>query len=124
MHDGAIEAHSDGPGRGSEFVVRLPLAIDQRLGRSRESPAHVGEQGEHALSTVSERKRILVVDDNIDAAESLARVLRIQEHEVFVAHDGLAALAAANRLEPDVIFLDIGLPSWMGWRWPDGFGNG
>ena len=114
MHHGAIEARSEGPGRGSEFVVRLPLAIDQRLGRGPESPAHAGEQGEHAVPTASERKRILVVDDNIDAAESLARILRLNEHEVHVVHDGLAALSAAGRLEPDVIFLDIGLPKLDG----------
>ena len=60
------------------------------------------------------RERILVVDDNVDAAESLSRMLRLQEHEVLMAHDGLAALAAARSMNPDVVLLDIGLPELDG----------
>jgi CheY-like chemotaxis protein len=69
-----------------------------------------GGDDEQALA----HKRILIVDDNVDAAESLSRMLQLQEHEVLVAHDGLAALAAAERLNPDVVLLDIGLPKLDG----------
>jgi PAS domain S-box-containing protein len=103
MHDGDIEARSQGPGRGSELVVRLPIAHDRMI-------------ADRAAGGASESRpeRILVVDDNVDAAESLSRVLRLQAHEVRVAYDGLAALAAARDMNPDVVLLDIGLPEMDG----------
>jgi PAS domain S-box-containing protein len=109
MHQGTIEAHSEGPGRGSEFVVRLPLAdraVDAEAGEGltpvAEAPVPTAES--------SRRKRILVVDDNVDAAESVSRLLRTRQHEVMVVHDGVAALAAADQMNPDVVLLDLGLP--------------
>jgi len=119
MHDGQIEARSGGPGRGSEFIIRLPLAIDQldeHAAPARE-PAAQGESlmpPEHALDHALEHRRILIVDDNVDAAESLSRLLRLQEHEVLVAHDGPSALTAAERMKPDIVLLDIGLPKMDG----------
>jgi len=108
MHDGDIEARSEGAGRGSELVVRLPIAEDDR--------AIVDGAGAGARETARgpRPERILVVDDNVDAAESLSRLLRLQAHEVRVAYDGLAALAAARDMNPDVVLLDIGLPELDG----------
>jgi CheY-like chemotaxis protein len=106
MHNGAIEARSEGPGCGSEFVVRLPIAISPHIGDA----AAAAEPEAAGLRP----KRILVVDDNVDAAEILSRTLRVQGHEVLVAHDGLAALAAAQEMNPDIVLLDIGLPKLNG----------
>jgi PAS domain S-box-containing protein len=110
MHHGEIEARSDGPGRGCEFVVRLPMAIALEAGDA--PPA--GAAGGDPSPQRPRPERILVVDDNVDAAESLCRILRLQQHEVLVAHDGLAALAAARDMNPDVVLLDIGLPKLDG----------
>jgi PAS domain S-box-containing protein len=107
MHDGDIEARSEGPGRGSELVVRLPLAAERTI-------ADGVLAGDRDPSDGPRRERILVVDDNVDAADSLSRVLRMQAHEVRVAYDGLAALAAARDMNPDVVLLDIGLPKMDG----------
>jgi PAS domain S-box-containing protein len=108
MHDGEIEARSEGPGRGSELVVRLPIADEDRpVPEGAVVRAGAGEDRPRP-------ERILVVDDNVDAAESLSRLLRLQAHEVRVAFDGLAALAAARDMKPDVVLLDIGLPKMDG----------
>src|SRR5262249_27938128 len=87
MHHGTVEAHSLGLGRGSEFVVRLPLTT---LKHEEPSESEKGEQPQRAAS--SSGQRLLVVDDNKDAADSLAMLLRLQGHEVRVAYDGSAAL--------------------------------
>jgi CheY-like chemotaxis protein len=108
MHEGDVEARSEGPGRGSELVVRLPLAGDDRM--IADGPARVAP----VAASGSRPERILVVDDNVDAADSLSHVLRLQAHEVRVAYDGLAALAAARDMKPDVVLLDIGLPAMDG----------
>ena len=108
MHDGDIEARSAGAGCGSELVVRLPIAEDDRTIGDGAAP------GAHDAARGPRPERILVVDDNVDAAESLSRLLRLQAHEVRVAHDGLAALAAARDMNPDVVLLDIGLPKLDG----------
>jgi len=108
MHDGDIEARSEGAGRGSELVVRLPIADDHR------AIADGAAAGARDAARGSRPERILVVDDNVDAAESLSRLLRLQAHEVRVAYDGLAALAAASDMNPDVVLLDIGLPELDG----------
>jgi PAS domain S-box-containing protein len=108
MHDGEIEVRSAGVGCGTELVVRLPVAADARtIGDSAVPVAH-------NLARRERPERILVVDDNVDAAETLSRLLRLQAHEVRVAHDGLAALAAASDMNPDVVLLDIGLPKLDG----------
>ena len=110
MHGGRVTAHSEGPGQGSEFVVRLPAIAGGPGGR--DGPSRLPR-----TETASERprRRILVVDDNRDAADSLARYLaRAMGQRVEVAYDGPEALEAAEAFRPDVILLDIGLPGMDG----------
>jgi signal transduction histidine kinase len=104
LHGGTVTAHSEGLGLGSEFVVRLPAI--EGPGRS------VADQP--AGSSVLARRKILVVDDNADAAESLAALLSIGGHETRMAHDGPEALQQAERFHPDIVFLDIGMPTLDG----------
>ena len=106
MHGGSVEARSEGPGRGARFVARLALA-DSRVGERDEEPAH-GPAGASL--------RVLIVDDNRDAAESLARLLEISGHDVRVASNGAAAVAEATSVRPDVVVLDIGLPGMDGYE--------
>jgi len=107
MHGGTVEAHSQGPGQGSELIVRLPvLQAAAEEGR----PAD-GDESNGVLA----RRRILVADDNADAAESLATLLALYGNEVRTAQDGLEAVAAAAELRPDVILLDIGMPRLNGY---------
>jgi PAS domain S-box-containing protein len=101
-HGGRIEARSAGPGKGSEFTVRLPLTA------SLISEAH----GAAALP----RRRILIVDDNQDAREALSRLLEIAGHEVSQAGDGPSGLEVASRARPDVAIIDIGLPGMNGFE--------
>lgn len=112
-HGGSVSAHSDGPGRGSEFVVRLPRAdsgIETDRGeRSYALPSVAVPSPQHAC-------RILVVDDNEDAAELLAQALRMQGHDTRVAHDAPAALQIIEGFPPDIAFLDIGLPVMDGYE--------
>ncbi len=107
MHGGSIEARSEGPGMGSEFIVRLPVVL-----------ALVGEQpadssDEPVGSTA--RRRILVVDDNPDSATSLAMMLKLMGNDTQTAYDGLEALDVAAAFRPDVILLDIGMPKLNGY---------
>ncbi len=110
MHHGTVEAHSAGLGKGCEFVIRLPLMPQeqQRLEEEREEapPEPVRFSG----------RRLLVVDDNTDAADSLAILLRLQGHEVWVAYDGPAALDMAKSHQPEMVFLDIGMPGMDGYE--------
>ena len=111
MHGGSVTAHSDGQGKGSEFIVRLPaLSHEQQV-----TVAKATREGGESLGAVPQR-RILVVDDNVDAAESLAMLLRTEGHDVRVAHDGPAALAAVDADPPDLVFLDIGMPVMSGYE--------
>jgi PAS domain S-box-containing protein len=107
MHGGTVAAHSDGPGHGSEFVVRLPA-----LEEAPQQPPRPAA-GQPAPRT---SRRILIVDDNVDGAESLAMLLQIAVHETHTAHDGLKAVAAAERIRPHAVLLDIGLPSLNGYE--------
>ncbi len=105
LHGGKVSATSEGPGKGSEFVVGIPLAS-----RGRAAPSPAGRSG------AAGRRRVLVVDDNVDAAESLADLLRLLGHEVTVAHDGPSAIEQASRDLPDVVLCDIGLPGLDGYE--------
>ena len=106
MHDGSIVAESAGHGAGSRFVVRLPLALS----------LHAEQRDEETKSvTAPARRRILVVDDNKDAANSLALVLNIMGHESQIAHDGLEALEVAALFRPDLVLLDLGMPKLNGY---------
>jgi len=108
MHGGSVQASSEGPGQGSEFVVRLPA---QALPRPEAVPT-----GTKPAATTSWGGpcRILVVDDNVDAADSLAAILQLNGHTVQMAHDGLAALDRVRAHKPDAVLLDIGLPGLSG----------
>ena len=99
MHGGSIEARSAGEGQGSEFVVRLPV-LSKPSGLS---------QPETAVGSSPER-RILIVDDNRDSADSLAMLLEITNNKTYMAHDGVEALEAMEKYRPEVVLLDIGLP--------------
>jgi PAS domain S-box-containing protein len=108
LHGGSLEARSDGPGKGSEFTVRLPLAEPQE--RSAEE-AVVNRQ---AVSPAT--RRVLVVDDNEDAAATLDLLLKALGHETRVVHDGQAALKTVGEFRPDVVLLDIGMPGLDGYE--------
>lgn len=107
LHGGSVEAKSAGAGLGSEFIVRLPLAPER--------PEAVGATTGPYLSANLQKVRILVADDNKDAADSLAVLLRGNGSEVRVAYDGLEAVGAAIAFQPDVVLLDIGLPKLYGY---------
>ena len=108
MHGGSVLAESGGPGRGSRFTLRLPLARDG----SSESRGPSGP----APGELAQASRILVVDDNADTALGLARLLKMLGHDVRTAHDGLAALAEARDHRSDFILLDLGLPGMDGYQ--------
>jgi PAS domain S-box-containing protein len=108
MHGGTVEARSEGLGKGSEFVVRIPLAFQTQAASADRSPD--GTSPAPALA----RRRILVVDDNEDAANSLATLLRFKGHDVRTAYDGISAVDVAALYQPDVILLDVGLPRLNG----------
>ena len=108
MHEGSVEAVSRGPGRGSEFVVRLPLA------KGRAAVAEV-DASETSAVPAPERHRILVVDDNQDAAATLALLLGLMGHETRTANDGIEALEVTDEFHPDVALLDIGMPRLNGY---------
>jgi CheY-like chemotaxis protein len=110
LHGGSVHAASEGAGRGAELTIRLPLA----------ESAAVAERAEVAVSRARapapDAKRVLIVDDNPDAAETLATALRLDGMAVEVAHDGPQALKAAPEFKPDVALLDIGLPVMDGYE--------
>jgi PAS domain S-box-containing protein len=105
-HHGRIEASSEGPGKGSQFRVRLPRA---------QAPARTLSSSPPTRSH-SVRRRVLIVDDDADAAEMARILLKQLGHEVIIAHDGPEAVTAAREAPPDVAFLDIGLPSMSGFE--------
>jgi signal transduction histidine kinase len=108
LHGGTVVARSRGPGRGSEFIVRL-LAADG--GGAAAEPS-----SRTPVAHASAGRRVLVVDDNTDAAESLAMLLECEGHVVRVAHDGPSALVLARELSPEVILLDLGMPTMSGYE--------
>ena len=107
LHGGTIDAHSDGPGTGATFTVRWPLASER---------TPTAELRPLPRPTAGVARRILIVDDNIDAAELLAALLQTLGHDVALAHDGAAALDIAPGFAPDVALLDIGLPNMDGYE--------
>jgi PAS domain S-box-containing protein len=109
-HGGTVEAHSPGAGGGAEFVIRLPAL-----------PRESGERADAALDAQARTReqhpaRVLMVEDNPDAAESLVMLLELLGHNVRVVHDGLAALEAATANVPDIMLVDIGLPGLDGYE--------
>ncbi len=110
MHGGTVEARSDGIGRGTEMIVRLPLHVETELSRHRKRRAKEDAQ----LQTIG--RRILVVDDNRDAADSIALLLEVAGHVVRTAYDGPDALNVASVFKPEVVILDLGLPTMDGFE--------
>jgi len=110
LHDGRVTAYSDGPGQGSEFVVRLPVAA------AAATLSHEAGNLVDGLDIRPPRRRILVVDDNLSNASSLDLLLRALGQEVHTAFDGLTAVEMARQLHPDVVLLDIGLPVMDGYE--------
>ena len=123
MHGGQLNATSDGPGQGSEFVVRLPLSVMEDIGTPETaSAAAPSPSGSAPL-------RVMVVDDNRDSADMLALSLKLMGHEVLTLYDPLDALASARSWGPDLAFLDVGMPVLNGFSlaeqmraqdWPEG----
>ncbi len=106
MHGGSIEASSGGPGQGSEFVVRLPAA---------QAPPRAEPPSSRPPAS-AEGLRILVVDDNVDTVQGMAKLLGLLGHEVRVAHTGPEGVEAARKHRPEVVLLDIGLPGMDGYQ--------
>ena len=113
MHGGTVAAISEGPGKGAEFVVRLPLAAGPEHDKDR-SPAST----ETAATPQSEKRhrKVLLVDDNRDNADALACLLETEGHDVRAAYDGPGALETASQFKPEVAILDIGLPGMDGYE--------
>ncbi|XPJ79402.1 ATP-binding protein [Klebsiella pneumoniae] len=109
VHGGSVVAESEGLGKGSTFTIRLPLVQDS-------SAASISpDEGRRKLDSTVKGKRIMVVDDNVDAAQALGILLEYAGHHVTTVHDGLDALRAVKDVMPEVVFLDIGLPRMSGY---------
>ncbi|AKJ28188.1 PAS domain S-box protein [Caldimonas brevitalea] len=108
MHGGSVEVRSEGLGHGSEFTVRLPLSVSQQAEAEPQRPG--------AAEPETAGRRMLVVDDNKDAAQSLAVMLQIMGNDTRVAHDGVEALGLAETFQPEIILLDIGMPRLNGYE--------
>jgi CheY-like chemotaxis protein/two-component sensor histidine kinase len=111
LHGGAVEAASAGPGKGAAFTVRLPLAGDEAAGEA----APVPQQAAHRVPGQA-RRRVLVVEDGEDAAESLRTLLGLRGFDVAVARSGPEGVEAAGRLRPDAVVCDLGLPGMSGFE--------
>jgi CheY-like chemotaxis protein/anti-sigma regulatory factor (Ser/Thr protein kinase) len=111
LHGGRVAASSEGKGRGSVFTVRLPA-----LPCCDTAADAAGAKPLYRARPRSEPQRILVVDDNLDSAQSLAMLLQIGGHDVRTAHDGLDALGAAAEFQPQVVLLDLGMPRMDGFE--------
>jgi CheY-like chemotaxis protein len=119
MHGGVIEAHSEGLGRGSEFIARLPLLAaaeteaQSGAGNGAVASAQIPSRQELSLAR---GKRVLVVDDNVDTARSMGRLLTKRGFEVSLAYDGPSGEQAAREFAPEICLLDIGLPGFDGYE--------
>jgi signal transduction histidine kinase/ActR/RegA family two-component response regulator len=115
MHGGSVQALSEGLSRGSEFIVRLPI-----LDRSQvhaHTPALVQDNTtSRKEQSRGQSRRVLIVDDNVSSAQSLAKVLKLDGHDVQITHDGADALEVVRRFRPEVVLLDIGLPGMDGYE--------
>lgn len=116
LHGGVVYARSDGPGKGSEFVVELPLATEAAAPSAPEPEPAVKPTSTRQAARAGARKRIMVVDDNQDAAKLLADLLTELGHTVRVANDGPSGLAVAREFAPEVALLDLGLPVMDGYE--------
>jgi CheY-like chemotaxis protein len=108
MHDGSVEARSEGAGKGSEFLVRLPLAANQQ---PRTGSGDSAGAASHLPST-----RVLIVDDNRDSADSLGLLLKLRGVDVRVVHGGAEALESIEAYQPAIVLLDIGMPGMDGYE--------
>jgi CheY-like chemotaxis protein/two-component sensor histidine kinase len=108
MHGGSVSAESGGAGKGTEFIVRLPVVPTPSRAATTPSPSEVIPH--------LQARRILVADDNYDAAESLATLLELRGHEVRKAHDGEEVLAIGETFEPEIVLLDLGMPTMDGYE--------
>jgi signal transduction histidine kinase len=111
MHGGSVTAYSDGPGQGSEFLIRLPLRVQRTRDAMQSAPAKPD-----GMNGKKSGHRILLADDNRDALDSLATLLQCDGHEVHTAGDGAEALEVAAQCRPDVVLLDIGMPKLDGYE--------
>ena len=110
LHGGTVDASSPGPGQGSEFLVRLPAAAGAPVGEEGRPAADAG------VPAAGPPRRVLVVDDNADVAESLALLLKLAGHDARAAYDGQTALSLAQDFRPQIVFLDIGMPGMDGYE--------
>lgn len=114
LHGGTIEARSAGIGKGSEFIVRLPLIHEEQVPDAA-TPEPTPAESAPLTNDRKKRRDVLIVDDNEAAAESIARLLSHAGHTVRTAHDGASALTTLASFQPEIIFLDIGLPDMTGY---------
>ena len=108
LHGGSVSVYSAGPGQGSEFIVRIPSIVEQPVTTSNLTPPLMRADGQS--------RRILIVDDNRDAARTLAKVLELRGDEVLCAFDGPSTIDLVASQEPDTVLLDIGLPGMDGYQ--------
>jgi signal transduction histidine kinase len=118
MHGGSVAGHSEGPGQGSEFVIRLPTYIREKLEPelTSQQPSALEQSMINVEGAARTQRRILVADDNNDALESLATLLQLSGHEVYTAANGAVALESAEQNRPEVALLDIGMPKLDGYE--------
>jgi two-component system CheB/CheR fusion protein len=105
QHGGEVHAESDGPGKGAEFIIQLPLVRAQSA-----------ETSAPTTQPMHSTRRVLVIEDNVDAADSLREALMLAQHEVLVAYRGPDGLEKAREFKPDVVLCDIGLPEMDGYQ--------
>ena len=114
LHHGTVEARSEGPGKGAEFIITLPLVAPELIidSSANKSPARLAASTE--VDRNPAKRRILIVDDNVDAAVSLAALLKKYGHDVLEVHDGTEAIKAFEGFRPEIVLLDIGMPGMNG----------